>query len=483
MARFTVLAGMVCLMMLGVAAPALAHTELASSDPSDGATIDGPLDELTLTFSRPIELAGKGVQVLDDDGDVVMAAADVADAVVTVQPRQALDVGEYGVRWAVRSGDAHPVRDSFRFTVRSSDAAEVSDVTKDDSAAAAAPANAADADGTGGALDGALAADPVAGLRRLDQGLRAVLYTVVLGALGVLAFLLVAWDGPRREVRRLTRLTSRLAGCAALVVLAQVVVRAARTAGGWSGALGALPLTFSGSYAVGMTLRLVGAVLLAVGLVRLRAVLSKVVLPIAGGAVDLETRPVVMVRPRRVAPARRVAAAPAAVVGALLLVVSFAFVGHAVTAEPQIVARAAVMAHVTAGAVWGGGLLALVIVMWSRHRARDGHRAGVLVARFSVLAAGGVGLAALAGLALAAVRLASVSALWTTPYGLALLAKVAVVGVVGAMGAYNHFVVVPALRSDPEHTTVHHLRWLGLAEAALLVIVAGLTSVLVGLAG
>lgn len=100
-------------------------------------------------------------------------------------------------------------------------------------------------------------------------------------------------------------------------------------------------------------------------------------------------------------------------------------------------------------------------MVWSRHRARSGYRAGLVVARFSVLAAGGVGLAALAGFALAMVRLASVSALWTTSYGLALLAKVAVVGVVGGMGAYNHFVVVPALRADPEHRAVDHLRRLG----------------------
>lgn len=480
MGRLAVLVSVVCLLLLGVAAPVWAHTELASSDPSDGAKIDGPLDTVTLTFSRPIELAGKGVQVLDENGEVVTADVDVVDEIVTVQPRQAMEAGRYGVRWAVRSGDAHPVRDSFRFTVRSEATA---DVAGGSAAAAPAAPNAADTDGAVGALDSALAADPVAGLRRLDQGLRALFYTVALGALGVFVFLLVVWDGPRREARRLTRLTSRLAAVGAAVVVVQVVVRAARTAGGWSGTLGALPSTLSGPYAAGTALRLVGAVLLMAGLFGLRRVLSKFAVPIAGGAVDLATRPVALVQPRRISPARRVAAAPAATLGAVLLVVSFAFIGHAATAEPRVVARAAVMAHVAAGAIWGGGLLALVVVVWSRHRARRGYRAGLVVARFSVLAAGGVGLAALAGIALAAVRLASVSALWTTSYGLALLAKVAVVAVVGGMGAYNHFVVVPALRSDAEHAFVHHLRWLGLAEVLLLVVVASVTSLLVGLAG
>lgn len=127
MARVALFAGVLCMIVLGVAAPASAHTELASSDPSAGATVDGPLDVLTLTFSKPIELAGKGVQVLDANGDAIAAEADVAGAVVTVQPTQVLDAGRYGVRLAVRSGDAHPIRDSFAFAVRGSAVADAAD--------------------------------------------------------------------------------------------------------------------------------------------------------------------------------------------------------------------------------------------------------------------------------------------------------------------------------------------------------------------
>ncbi|MBW3606650.1 MAG: copper resistance protein CopC [Actinobacteria bacterium] len=68
MARVVGLVSMMCLVLLAVAVPARAHTELSSSDPANGETVDGPLDTLTLTFSRPIELAGKGVQILDASG-------------------------------------------------------------------------------------------------------------------------------------------------------------------------------------------------------------------------------------------------------------------------------------------------------------------------------------------------------------------------------------------------------------------------------
>jgi putative copper export protein len=272
----------------------------------------------------------------------------------------------------------------------------------------------------------------------------------------------------------------------AALVVAQVVVRAARAAGGWFAPLDAMVTSLQGGWTLGMGLRLAGAVMLAVGLSGLRRALCAYAPPIAGAAVDVLAPPPAVVvphRPRPLTAGQRIAAAPTAVAGAALIIASFALVGHAATAEPRAVALGAVIAHITAAAVWGGGLLGLVITLWARHTSGRPARAGLISARFSVAAAVGVGVAAAAGIALATVRLDAVPALWTTAYGRALLAKVTVVAVVGVMGAYNHFVVVPALREDPDHRLVGHLRWLGLIELALLVIVAGLTSALVSLAG
>lgn len=99
-----------------------------------------------------------------------------------------------------------------------------------------------------------------------------------------------------------------------------------------------------------------------------------------------------------------------------------------------------------------------------------------------MIATVGVVLAA-AGVALATVRLEDVAELWTSSYGRVLLAKIVAVGVVGGLGVYNHFVVVPVLRRDPDHAVGHDLRRLGLVEVIALVLVVGLTSALVGLAG
>lgn len=175
--------------------------------------------------------------------------------------------------------------------------------------------------------------------------------------------------------------------------------------------------------------------------------------------------------------------ATVAILGALLLIGSFAFVGHAATATPRAVSIAAVVAHTAAAATWGGGLLALLVTLSARRRMGMPLRAGLIATRFSVAATIGVMGAAAAGVALAAVRLDDITALWSSAYGLVLVAKVAVVGVIGAIGAVNHFVLVPHLRTDPDHRARDHLRRLGLVEVTLLVVVAALTSALVGLAG
>lgn len=63
--------------------------------------------------------------------------------------------------------------------------------------------------------------------------------------------------------------------------------------------------------------------------------------------------------------------------------------------------------------------------------------------------------------------------MWATAYGLVLLGKV----------AYNHFRFLPTLRHSGGADAAMHLRRVGLGKLALLTVVAGLTSPLVGLAG
>ena len=58
----------VALVFVVTATPASAHTGFESSDPSDGASVTEPVEEITLRFTGPAQPSGDGFQVLDPQG-------------------------------------------------------------------------------------------------------------------------------------------------------------------------------------------------------------------------------------------------------------------------------------------------------------------------------------------------------------------------------------------------------------------------------
>lgn len=480
-----------CLGLLAIAAPALAHADLESSTPAAGTTVDGPLRRVVLTFSSPVDPPEDGVRVLDATGQQVPASMTVAGAVVRLRPHTPLAGGTYGVRYVVTAEDAHTTGRSFTFRVRPATAGGPATSETPGIVAAAGDGS---ADGAGNAtaaapesLADALTGDPTSGIRQLHIGLRAACAILSFGAVGVLLFMVLAWEGSRREARLLSRLVTRAALCTVVVVVALAAVTSARAAGGWGGVLDGAPTVVSGRYALGAGLRVSGALLLLIGMGPLRRLLSSSALPIAGGSVDVAPLVVPTRIPAAPGPARRLRAAAPALLGAALLVCSFALVGHAADVQPRAVSMAAAVLHTLAGAAWGGGLLALVITLGHRHRHRHRAgapvRAGAMATRFSSVATMGLVTAGAAGVALATVRLDAVADLWTTRYGLALLVKTAVVALVAGIGAHNHLVLIPRLARTHDHAAERRLRRLGMAEVALIATVLGITAALVELAG
>ncbi|RVX42601.1 putative copper resistance protein D [Nonomuraea polychroma] len=108
-----------------------------------------------------------------------------------------------------------------------------------------------------------------------------------------------------------------------------------------------------------------------------------------------------------------------------------AYVGHAASAADHDLAVSALMAHLVAASLWAGGLGAVLVHF------RRSHDLPVVLPRFSTLALCCFVAVAFSGLAGAWVRLGAPSDLWRTPYGLLLLAKVAVLAVLGWFGR-NH---------------------------------------------
>ncbi|MDB4914748.1 MAG: copper resistance domain protein [Gemmatimonadetes bacterium] len=141
-------------------------------------------------------------------------------------------------------------------------------------------------------------------------------------------------------------------------------------------------------------------------------------------------------------------------------------------------------AHRVAAGLWIGTLFILVVaglgalLQDERMRAHRGRVAADMVNGFSPLALTCGMLVVASGLTTAWTHLNPLSSLWTTPYGYALIAKLALVAVVFGLGAWNWRRARPSLGSeDAAHAIRRSSR--GELTAAALVLVA--TAILISL--
>jgi len=98
-------------------------------------------------------------------------------------------------------------------------------------------------------------------------------------------------------------------------------------------------------------------------------------------------------------------------------------------------------AHLSAAALWIGGLVQLAFVVWPK--APELRRTAFL--RFSRFASGLIAIVLGAGVYLSIVRLPQLSDLWTAGYGRVLLVKLGLVSLALTWGAVHHFVARPAI--------------------------------------
>ena len=140
--------------------------------------------------------------------------------------------------------------------------------------------------------------------------------------------------------------------------------------------------------------------------------------------------------------------------------------------------------HELAGGLWIGTLFVLIalgiapVLVAPLSTDRRGALAARMVNQFSPLALGSAAVLGVFGVITAWRHLKKLDALWTTPYGYALIAKLCVVAGVVALGAWNWRRQKPRLGSE---AGVIALRRSATAELALAGVVLVLTSVLVSL--
>jgi methionine-rich copper-binding protein CopC len=103
-------------------AEARRHVRLVRSEPAKDSVIRVAPTEIRLWFSEPLDLAVTRVRLTSTGMVPVptgsMARADAADAPIVVPIDAPLLDGNYSVNWSSQSKDGHPMRGSFRFSVR-----------------------------------------------------------------------------------------------------------------------------------------------------------------------------------------------------------------------------------------------------------------------------------------------------------------------------------------------------------------------------
>jgi copper transport protein len=508
--RFALLAAVLSIFAVWAAEPASAHTGFESSDPADGAVLNDPVDLITIVFSGDAEPTGDGFQVLDAEGRVrsPSEAASADGRTWVLRFDAALSGGEIGVRWAVKAPDAHPINGAFSFTTPTAPS-EV--------AAPGLPAPAAEAPGPPPAagLEAASVTDPqelaefletgggsTAGPERLAVAGRVLSYGAALLGVGALVFVATVLRGDGHDIRHGIFWVRRFGLLVMIGVAIELVAQLALEAGGWSGmwSPATVGTVLGSSFGIAMALRFAGGMALASG--------SRMAVGRADDSVDpvIAIRDLVPVgatasggRGTAMGPSSTLAvqyeqpyqrpgdaawvpdaASSAGFVGAAMLLASHLFDGHTVSKGNWAFTGLFSLVHVGAAAVWVGGVIMLVAILWRRTRQQRPLRALQLAVRFSVVATMALVAVALAGLVLMVVILDSVSELWTTPWGRLLMLKTALVGLAACGGAYNHQVLIPELGVDESLSP--RFRRAVTVEAVVLALVLVVTAFLVGAA-
>ena len=377
-------------------------------------------DSVTFSFDEPVTLPSGGVQMFDSAGDLVEGEAVSRDKVITTDLPATLADGTYVVVWRAISADGHPIAGSLTFSI-----GVPSPVV--------APPKLPEVD-TGG----------VRTVLSITQGIG---YVGLLVAVGLVLF--VSWT--LRGVRVDPRVREHL-------------LRVAWAASGLAVLAAGFAIPLSGAYQQGLglaqlgeaevvDLALVGDDLLVFGLQ-------------AGGlllALSSLQHP-------------RVAAVGAGAAG-----LSPVLVGHSRAIEPVWLLISTDVLHLSAGAVWLGGLLGLALTLGAL--SGRAHDAALVLSRFSAQAATALGLLAVTGTLMATQILGGWSPLFDTDYGRLVMIKVAIALVVASVAGFNRFLVLPGVREGMGHgqsrTAALRVRQTVRAEAGLLVVLLGVTGFLV----
>ncbi|WP_028068103.1 copper resistance protein CopC [Solirubrobacter soli] len=363
-------AAALCALVAVLVAPAsaFAHAALVRTAPSAAGTVTPAPKEVVLTFSEPIEPRFAAVSVSDAAGKQVRAGDPVRrteDPTTLTVPLKDVPEGWYLVYWRVISADGHPVRGAFTFAVGPNAGPAPQFVVPTVSETAATP--------------------------RLVAA-RWIMILAAMVAIGLFVFQIL--------IARPARLIKPFAIACVIALLAAPAYLLLSTA----------QFSLRSALDVSALAPLFDVSAFGRGYLRFELCLA---LFVGAAAIALAID-----RPDR---ARRSVAEILATSGALLAAAATLLIpgvsGHPSQTSPRGLATVLDLVHLSAGAIWIGGLLGLLLIGRTQIR-----RA---LPRFSTVAIGAVAALLVTGTIAAILQLPTLSSLWQTGYGRSLLVKIA----------------------------------------------------------
>jgi copper transport protein len=178
----------------------------------------------------------------------------------------------------------------------------------------------------------------------------------------------------------------------------------------------------------------------------------------------------------------------ASALSGVLMLLTFSVSGHPAATETPLASILLDWIHLAAAAIWVGGLAALALALLQTgeevNSAPDLRPFRTALTRFSRLALGSVAALAISGVIAALSYLRTVSDLWLTDYGRALLAKSVLFGILIGFGAYHALLLRRETAWRPGEKVralVRRFRRSLPLEATIAIVVAGIAGVLTSL--
>jgi copper transport protein len=429
--RAALLAWLACAWLLLACAPALAHANLVEASPAPGGEVSKPPEQIELRFNEPVDAEFDPVVVRAAGGarvDAHDAHVDPEDARVVLADLEKLPEGSYTVKWRVTSIDGHVVEGRYHFAV----AAAAEDRPSKDAGDRATSAQAAGAHGRhhgghhGGGAGGVASTDrgepvPEPAARGATSRAASIEHGLALAASAFLAglapFAVLVWlpasrhSGVGRDaIRSFGVLAGGLLLTLALAGVGELSSYAVRASGD--------PLSSELFWQTLFDSR-VGALWL------VRLSLALLVAAVIAAA----------------ARSGRAWAWWAAIGASAMLLMTLSGLSHSATTG-RLLPLLADWTHAMAAAVWMGGLLGFAFALGSgafRGLAPDSQMKlrERSVRRFSTVATCAVVVLASTGLYAAVLHVPNLQALLATPYGRALISKLALLSMLLAVGASN----------------------------------------------